>query len=118
MTIFSADIHQYELSRLDWPLRFFIVKRRRVRSAPNDVGISPVVCIAQLERIRHLRINFVFPLRLRREGLRALVRFDADVDRVLKDFEFHRGFLQAHLREYWKRALDVETTLFRPSRGE
>ena len=46
------------------------------------------------------------------------MRFDADVDRVLKNFEFHRGFFQTHLRENWKRALDVEAALFRPSRGE
>src|SRR2546430_9290006 len=31
-------------------LRFFVVKRRHVQHAANDLRISPVVCIAPLER--------------------------------------------------------------------
>ena len=42
--------------------------------------------LAERPEFSDLRVNFVFPFCLRCECLRALMRFDADVDRVLQDF--------------------------------
>ena len=85
------------------------MKRRRIWTTTDDVRITPVVSIAELERVRHLRVNFVFPLRIAGRSPRALVRFDADIDRVLHDAQLHRRLHQTHLSEDGPGILDAET---------
>src|SRR5437764_4573530 len=75
---------------------------RGVRAAAYDIRIAPVISIAEFEDARDFRIDFVFPLRPGGGDPGALVRFNTDIDRVLKDLEFHCGFSCAHFPEYWR----------------
>src|SRR5437764_8559391 len=74
---------------------------RGVRAAAYDIGIAPVIGVAEFEDTRDLSVDFVFPLRPGGGDPCALVRFNTDIDRVLKYLEFHCGFSCAHFREYW-----------------
>src|SRR5258706_6079707 len=74
---------------------------RGVRAAAYDIGIAPVIGVAEFEDARNLSVDFVFPLRPGSGDPGALVRFNTDIDRVLKDLELHCGFSCAHFREYW-----------------
>src|SRR6185369_5929039 len=81
--VLGADVHQQELAWFHRSLRFDVMERRRIWTTTDDIGIAPVVCISELERVRDLRIHFIFPFSIGRRSPRALVRLGADVDRVL-----------------------------------
>jgi hypothetical protein len=73
------------------------MQRGCVRPATHYVRVAPVIGVAQLKRISDLGIDLVFPLGLRGESLRALVRLDTNVDCVLEQVEFHGRFIESHL---------------------
>src|SRR4030095_4922320 len=85
------------------------MKRRRVWTATDDIRVAPVVCIAQLKRVSHHRIDFIFPLSSAGRCPRALVSFDADVDRMLERLQLHLRLRQTHLSEDGPNVLDAET---------
>src|SRR5438045_140339 len=62
MAVFGAHVHQEKLSLLHRILDLLVMQRSRVWATPDNIGIAPVVGVAQLERIGYLRIDFVFPL--------------------------------------------------------
>jgi hypothetical protein len=84
------------------------MKSSRVWTTPDDVRVTPVVSVSQFKRVRDDRVHFVFPLRVSRSGPRALMRFYADVDRVLQDAHLHRRLYESHLGEDGPRVFDTE----------
>src|SRR2546423_15326526 len=74
---------------------------RGVRSTADDVGIAPVISIAEFEDARDFRIDFIFPFRVSSGYPGALMCFDADIDRVLENLQLHRRFSRAHVCENW-----------------
>src|SRR5918911_2204763 len=75
------------------------MKRGRVWPAADDVRVAPVIRIAPLEGVEHFGINFILKLCAVCYRLRALVRFYADVNRVLEKLHFDGRLAKPHLRE-------------------
>src|SRR5436190_17960737 len=71
----------------------------RIRTATDDIGIAPVVSVSEFERIGHLSVDFILPLRVARGCPRSLMSFGADVDGMLQDTQFHWRLAQTHINK-------------------